>query len=90
MTYSRDSKFYVRYKTSSKRKNSQLNELRIIKVIKPPHYNKRFKKGKILKVLDLTDIGQSTVAKTFYLDKLELIDEIDNKSKPDEGVPPEK
>ena len=83
-------KLYARYKSTSKRKNSQLNEMRIIKIIKSPHYNKRFHKGKILKVLDLSDIGKSTIVKTFYLDKLEVIDEIVNNSKPEEGIPPNK
>ena len=90
MKLKQGAKLYARYKSTSKRKNSQLNEMRIIKIVKTPHYNKRFQKGKILKVLDLTDIGKSTIVKTFYMDKLEVIDEIVSNSKPEEGIPPSK
>lgn len=90
MIYTPGKNLYARYKTRSKRKNSQLNELRVIKIVKPPHYNKRYKKGKILKVKDLSDITKSTIVKTFYLDKLEVISEIDTNSKPEEGIPPSK
>ena len=82
-------KIYARYKSTSKRKNSQLNKLRVIEIVKSPHYNKRYKKGIILKVKDLSDIGRSTIVKTFYLDNLEVIDQIGNNSEP-EGIPPNK
>ena len=75
---------YARYKTNSKRKNSQLNQMRYIKIVKEPHYNKRYKKGLIVRAKDLSDIGNSTIVKTFYLDKLEIIDD----KTPDEGIPP--
>jgi len=81
-----DAKIYARYKTQSKRKNSQGSKLRHLHIIKEPHYNKKYKKGQIICVKDLLDIENSTITKVFYVNNLEILKD----DKFSEGNPPSK
>jgi hypothetical protein len=62
-----DKTYICRYKTNSKKSSQGIKDRKLI-ITKEPHYNKRFKKGKIITAIDMSDPNsKKKFSKVFYI-----------------------
>lgn len=82
-----DKMYKCRYKTSSKKFTRGTNERNLI-ITKAPYYHSRYKKGMIVKALDLSD-SKTKHTKVFYVENFISANEMNSIDEVNEGNPPE-
>ena len=82
-----DKMYKCRYKTSSKKFTKGTDERKLI-ITKAPYYHSRYKKGMIIRALDLSD-SKTKHTKVFYVENFISANEMFNTNDVNEGVPPE-
>jgi hypothetical protein len=82
-----DKTYICRYKTNSK-KSSQGTKDRKLIITKEPHYNKRFKKGKIITAIDMSDPNLKKNSKVFYIKNFITTCEYNLRNGIEEATPP--
>ena len=83
-----DKTYICRYKTDSK-KSSQGTKDRKLIITKEPHYNKKFKKGKIIRAIDMSDPNsKKKISKVFYIKNFITSCEYNLRKGIEEAVPP--
>ena len=83
----KEDKMYVcRYKTGNKKSGQGIKDRKLI-ITKKPHRHSKYKKGLIVRAIDLND-EKSKHTKVFYLDNFIAISEYNTRDGVEEASPP--